>query len=815
MYVDATNKEINRYLKVRTKFDLINADIRFLKRCKQLKVFPNFIQNFFRDRTKDPVLKKVIFQAKMRILHVEINNHYAKLERTKMELYSLQLLLMRKSHQLTWDSIYAKGLQIVSYKSRQKRFIHTNKLKQLEVQQKRERKEQQQNIVTKNFVINKSTKNFNTEQLDLLNKGLKYSPKPIEAPLNDVIIAVESSIKGMEPEEKANLRCVIKKCLERDMKKSRSNKEEWRVIKELKASDCVFLEPDKGKGVVIMDKISYDEAASEHLASSNYIPVNTKSQFPVDVIQRKVKAELKKLKDEGLLSGFEVRNLSVSNPVVPSFYCMPKTHKEGNKIRPVVSNINSPVSKICDFLIDKFKRLNKPFSKSVKNSFEATDILAKENITNDELLVSFDVESLYPSVPVEEAYVLYSEWIEQQDISDVDAKLLIRLMRIVLDQRWLEYQGKIYKQKEGLFIGNALSPILAEIFMGSLEKSIKEKSWFPRVWLRYVDDVIAVVDKDSEDAILSQLNSINDSIKFTMEKEIDRKIAFLDLLLSRDGQRILFDIYRKPTDAPLCIPKDSHHSWQHKMAAFESALYRMWRLPIGDTNRKKELQYIYNMALVNGYDEEFVHRLNKKHRMRHEREGYTKLKPLTKDDKQVNAPNRNGKSKKNVVVPFHWNIGMNIDRVLKSHGLNVVFQNKNNLKDLIGHVKRKKPFEVKSGIYNIQCDGCSGNYVGQTKRRIETRIKEHERALKNKQVEKSAIAAHCIEEGHSLKAYKLLKEVRNNYQLDAWESLYIEKGQDLVNTGEQPIRSSLFELATVKMQAHIRESKSFSVTIVS
>jgi len=49
-------------------------------------------------------------------------------------------------------------------------------------------------------------------------------------------------------------------------------------------------------------------------------------------------------------------------------------------------------------------------------------------------------------------------------------------------------------------------------------------------------------------------------------------------------------------------------------------------------------------------------------------------------------------------------------------------------------------------------------------------------------VEKSAIAAHCIEEGHSLKAYKLLKEVRNNYQLDAWESLYIEKGQDLVNT---------------------------------
>ena len=219
------------------------------------------------------------------------------------------------------------------------------------------------------------------------------------------------------------------------------------------------------------------------------------------------------------------------------------------------------------------------------------------------------------------------------------------------------------------------------------------------------------------------------------------------------------------------------------------------------------------MAICNGYDEVFIHRLNKNHCMRRERERFTKLKPITRVDKQLDSPH--GKANRNVVLPFHSKIAMSIGKLLKSNGLNVCFQNRNNLKDLIGQVKKKKPFEVKSRIYNIQCDGCAGNYVGQTKRRIETRIKEHQRALKNKQVEKSAIAAHCIEEGHSLKSYKLLKEVRNNYQLDAWESLYIEKGQDLVNTGEQPIRLKLFELATVKVQAHIRESKSFSVTIES
>lgn len=123
-----------------------------------------------------------------------------------------------------------------------------------------------------------------------------------------------------------------------------------------------------------------------------------------------------------------------------------------------------------------------------------------------------------------------------------------------------------------------------------------------------------------------------------------------------------------------------------------------------------------------------------------------------------------------------------IQKIMQSQGFNVCFQNNNNLKDLIGRVKKKRPTENKSGIYNIECADCEGNYVGQTKRRVETRIKEHARALIKKEEDKSAMAAHCIEEGHSFNSYKLLQEVRKGYQLDAWESLFITKGIDLVNS---------------------------------
>jgi hypothetical protein len=108
----------------------------------------------------------------------------------------------------------------------------------------------------------------------------------------------------------------------------------------------VYLEPHKGKGVVVLDKISYDEAIREHLRGPVYERVKTNREFPVDTLQEKVKNGLKGLVAEGLMSRREILSLVLPNPVILSFSCLPKTHKPGNKIRPVVSNVNTPTSKL-------------------------------------------------------------------------------------------------------------------------------------------------------------------------------------------------------------------------------------------------------------------------------------------------------------------------------------------------------------------------------------------------------------------------------------------------------------------------------------
>ncbi len=76
---------------------------------------------------------------------------------------------------------------------------------------------------------------------------------------------------------------------------------------------------------------------------------------------------------------------------------------------------------------------------------------------------------------------------------------------------------------------------------------------------------------------------------------------------------------------------------------------------------------------------------------------------------------------------------------LKSHSLNVCYQSRGNMKELIGKVKTgRKPHE-KSGIYRIKCKNCLKWYYGG--RRKVDREKEHNRAIRNKEPKKSAVAA--------------------------------------------------------------------------
>src|SRR5450759_4150798 len=95
-------------------------------------------------------------------------------------------------------------------------------------------------------------------------------------------------------------------------------------------------------------------------------------------------------------------NPQLSIWAIGNFLGLPKIHKPGNEMREIISAEGSPTHKLAKWLVKEFQNMPKPFpSRSVNSTQEFAKLLqASGDIQEDEVMVSFDVTALFPSVPV-------------------------------------------------------------------------------------------------------------------------------------------------------------------------------------------------------------------------------------------------------------------------------------------------------------------------------------------------------------------------------------------------------------------------------
>lgn len=235
-------------------------------------------------------------------------------------------------------------------------------------------------------------------------------------------------------------------------------------------------------------------------------------------------------------------------------YGLPKLHKlsDTNKIppfRPIVSSIGTYNYNLAKFLCSLLTPCL-PIQHCTQDSFTFIKELKKVSKSSN-FMISFDVESLFTNIPLDETLDLAVEYIFQHNPHLVIPKSeLKRLFEFATKQTHFLFGNELFDQIDGVAMGSPLGPALANLFMGHYESQWLSNNVSKNVlfYKRYVDDIFCLFTDESDiENFYTFINEQHPNLKFTCEKQVDNKLAFLDVLitLNQDSSFSTSTYYKK------------------------------------------------------------------------------------------------------------------------------------------------------------------------------------------------------------------------------------------------------------------------------
>ncbi|KAI8487041.1 hypothetical protein Bbelb_353010, partial [Branchiostoma belcheri] len=312
----------------------------------------------------------------------------------------------------------------------------------------------------------------------LLSKGLNFAVTPNKIPNINIVTETESAIhRARLPQRQAEaLRTKVATTL-KVSKPPASNisREERTALKDLATNqDILILPADKGRCTVVLDREQYGREVQDLLGDKDtYTPLK---RDPTNKFKGKISTTLKKLQTEGVLDRATYLKLNPTTEQPPAFYGLPKIHKQTVPLRPIVPKIGSVTYELAGFLAKILGPLVGKSQHLVQNSAYLINKIKDIQVEDDETTTSYDVCSLFTSIPPKEAVSAAREALEADDTLADRTNLF-------------------------MFENKALSTF---------------NDTPPANWFRYVDA-----------DFFDHINQINDHIKFTQEPSHDNMLPFL------------------------------------------------------------------------------------------------------------------------------------------------------------------------------------------------------------------------------------------------------------------------------------------------
>ena len=138
----------------------------------------------------------------------------------------------------------------------------------------------------------------------------------------------------------------------------------------------------------------------------------------------------------------------------------------------------------------------------------------QEPLNPNEEYVSFDVESLFTNIPVDETinYII-KEIYQKKKLPQICSKTMFkRLLYKLTTEVSFQFNYKLFKQTDGCTMGGPLSVTLSDIHMMRMETDVVVPIR-PIFYKRYVDDIYNRRQKNTCDVLYNAINNYHPKIK--------------------------------------------------------------------------------------------------------------------------------------------------------------------------------------------------------------------------------------------------------------------------------------------------------------
>ena len=283
-------------------------------------------------------------------------------------------------------------------------------------------------------MVNRSSRPLTPSEQEVLALGMSFAIAPSRIPHEEIIAATEALAHRLDQQTKDTLRPRIGGALQNAKPpKPNLSRRHYRALMDLRKDEDIIIVPaDKGRATVVLSREEYSQKMRQITDDDSKYRILRKDSTVKT--ESKISEALKRLQQKGYIDDKLRDRLTprYSNP--PQLYGLPKIHKEGVPMRPIVSAVGSP----CYGLAKELARILTPLTGhngyTVKNSTEFVDKVREVRTTPQHHMVSFDVKNLFTQVPIDEALRVTEERLtSDQSLSErtsIPAPQLVELVEL-------------------------------------------------------------------------------------------------------------------------------------------------------------------------------------------------------------------------------------------------------------------------------------------------------------------------------------------------------------------------------------------------